>query len=78
MTPTQQLIWTALPNSFVGMTPASGLRLSVFISPRLHLDPGDPATLDPFKDWLHWPGTVIVFGTAAIAGDKPSAVTRSA
>lgn len=57
----QSLMWTCLPN---GITEdGRSLRVSVLLSPRLHLDPDvDKPVLASFPEWLDWP--------TALAGAK--------
>lgn len=64
--PRQTFIWTALPNGVVklggrGNQPRLGLKLSVFVTPRLHDDLGAPPRqmqLSEFPDVVDWPGTL--------------------
>ena len=84
---TEEIIWTALPNGFVGDGEERKLRLSVLVSPRLkigaRIDPSSDlnrARLDLFSDFLDWPLTlagikfVVHIGTASFFEDNQ--VTR--
>ena len=57
--PSQELIWTALPNGIVPGHPKR-LRLSVFVSPRLSAGGSHPE-LHLFPDFLDWPSAAITW-----------------
>jgi hypothetical protein len=66
----QTILWTALPNGV-----RDGLlHLSVFVSPRLTVEAGDPGTLEPFEDWHDWPEREIAF-QVSIGGAQGVAAT---
>lgn len=55
-TPTQTVVWTALPAGFVKPADAKQLRLTVAVSPRLV--PTTEQRLGVFADFVNWPATV--------------------
>jgi hypothetical protein len=56
----QKILWTVLPNGTARTAPGDpGLKLSVFVSPRLYTDDGaSEPHLDQFPDFLNWPEKV--------------------
>ncbi|WP_310724331.1 hypothetical protein [Streptomyces sp. N2A] len=81
----QQINWTVLP---AGLTEdGTQVKVSVFIAPRLMgpappnpPDPTKPATLGPFRDFLHWPEKIAnaTFDFATGAGTtEPSTSTKA-
>ncbi|HYF95321.1 MAG TPA: hypothetical protein VD969_24175 [Symbiobacteriaceae bacterium] len=55
----QKIVWTALPNGLADG--GAGLRLSVFVSPRLMPESAGETTLEAFPDWWDWPSTKLTF-----------------
>ena len=52
--PSQKVLWIALPNGISRPPAEPGLRVTVFVSPRL--DPQDaPHRLESFPDLMNWP-----------------------
>ena len=74
----QTIVWTALPNGVHDGL----LHLSVFVSPRLTVEAGDPGTLEPFQDWHDWPAKEIAFqvsigGASAVSATSAGPAPRS-
>ncbi len=73
---TQTLMWTALPNGVVN----DGLRLSIFVSPRLTTDetPPDPPLLWKFPDFLDWPSVLKLMSFDIVFENGPTFRTGTA
>lgn len=60
----QTVTWTVLPNGVSN----GRLHLSIFVTPRLEVEPGDEAKLVTFPDWHDWPAHAVTFDV--IVGDQ--------